>query len=243
MTPGSLPPLPFLVSSDTACLSHAARESIESLALEANDRYVIDLLEQENLCPYAKAGRERGATARFVHFAETDAAEPVARIFEETAASELEVVQVIFPLVEVEAQVFARFVNDVTEALNRREKRPVFASAALHPRLGFRRDTATGLISLFRHAPDPTLQWVRLSTLDNIYRGRKGGTSFVDLAKLGSVLEATPKRDLYEEIARANQETAERLGIDALEARLARLAEATEARYRAVLEAAGAVKR
>jgi len=235
VTRGQLAPLPFVLSEP---LSRAECESLERLALEANDRYVLDLLERENLCPYAKAGRERGATARFVHFAETDDAEPVARIFDETAASELEVVQVIFPLALVEAQVFARFVNDVTEALNRRQKRPVFASAALHAGLGFRRDTPTGLISLFRHAPDPTLQWVRLSTLDNIYRGRKGGTSFVDLSKLGSVLEATPKRDLYEEIARANQETAERLGIDALEARLARLAEETQARYRLALDEA-----
>jgi len=232
VTRGQLAPLPFVLGER---LSRAEQECVERLALDANDRYVIDLLERENLCPYAKAGRERGATARFVHFAETDDPEPVARVFEETAGSELEVVQVIFPLVEVEAQVFARFVNDITEALNRRRQRPVFASAALHPGLGFRRDTPAGLISLFRHAPDPTLQWVRLSTLDNIYRGRKGGTSFVDLSKLGSVLEATPKRDLYDEIARANQATAERLGIDALEARLARLAEATQARYRAAL--------
>lgn len=243
MTSARLAPLPFLLSSNTGCLSHAEKQSIERLALEANDRYVIDLLELENLCPYARAGRERGATARFVHFAETDEAEPVARVFDETVGSELEVVQVIFPLVDVEAQVFARFVNDVTEGLNRRQPRPVFASAALHPGLGFRRDTPTGLISLFRHAPDPTLQWVRLSTLDNIYRGRKGGTSFVDLSKIGSVLEAAPKRDLYDEIARANQATAERLGIDALEARLAGLAEETQARYRAVLDAAGALKR
>src|SRR5690606_34993653 len=128
---------------------------------------------------------------------------------------------------------------DVTEALNRRRERPVFASAALHPRLGYRRDTPTGLISLFRHAPDPTLQWVRLETLDNIYRGRKGGTSFVDLADLSRVLEAaTPKRDLYDEIARANQATAARLGIDALGERLTRLSDETQAKYRAVLDGA-----
>ena len=232
-----LAPLPFTLREP---LSPVERERIEALALEANDRYVIDLLERENLCPYARAGRERGATARFVHFADTADAEPVARIFGEVAPSGtgLEVVQVIFPLVQVEAAVFARFVNDVTEALNRREERPVFASAALHPGLGYRRESPTGLISLFRHAPDPTLQWVRLETLDNIYRGRKGGTSFVDLTKLAAVLEATPKRDLYDEIARANQATAERLGIDALEERLAASSQETQARYRAVFEGA-----
>lgn len=240
MTSGRLAPLPFALSER---LSLAERQRIETLALDANDRYVIELLERENLCPYAKAGRERGATARWVHFAEADDPEPIARIFAEAAPSELEVVQVIFPLLEVEAQVFARFVNDFTEALNRRRGRPVFASAALHPGLGYRRDTPAGLISLFRHAPDPTLQWVRLETLDNIYRGRKGGTSFVDLANLRGVLEATPKRDLYDEIARANQATAERLGIDALAERLARLSEETQAGYRAVLEGASAVTR
>ncbi|HEU5075916.1 MAG TPA: hypothetical protein VFU02_17100 [Polyangiaceae bacterium] len=232
--------MPFVLP---ARVSPAERQSIEALALTANDRYVLDLLERENLCPYAKAGRERGATARFVHFAETDDPDPIARIFEEAASSDLEVVQIIFPLVAIEAHVFARFVNDVTEALNRRRNRPVFASAALHPGLGYRRDTPAGLISLFRHAPDPTLQWVRLETLDNIYRGRKGGTSFVDLSNLSRVLEATPKRDLYEEIAHTNQATAERLGIDALAERLARLSEETQAGYQAVLQAAPPLKR
>ncbi|HEY6723612.1 MAG TPA: hypothetical protein VI197_06245 [Polyangiaceae bacterium] len=233
--PDPLIALPFVLRER---LSLVERERIQALALEANDRYVIDVLERENLCPYARVGRERGATSRSVHFAHTHDSEPIGRIFDEAASSALEVVQVIFPLVEVEAQIFARFVNDVTEALNRRRERPVFASAALHPGLGYRRDTPTGMISLFRHAPDPTLQWVRLETLDNIYRGRKGGTSFVDLANLSRVLEATPKRDLYDEIARANQTTAERLGIDALAQRLARLSEDTQAGYRAVLEGA-----
>lgn len=244
MTPGgpaSLPfTLPLAVSRRLALGSDGGavlQQRLEALALQANDRYVMDLLERENLCPYAKAGRERGATLRRVHFAVTDDLTPVARVFDEVAPSKLEVVQVIFPLVEVEAHVFARFVNEVTEALNRRQGRPVFASAALHPGLGYRRETATGLISLFRHAPDPTLQWVRLETLDNIYRGRKGGTSFVDLTNLSHLLEATtPKRDLYDEIARTNQATAERLGIDALAERLARLSDETQAAYRGVLE-------
>jgi hypothetical protein len=224
--------LPFALNH---ALSGAERERIEALALGANDRYVIDLLEAENLCPYARAGRERGATARWVHFAETNDSEPIARMFAEAVPSKLQVVQVIFPLVAVEAETFSRFVNDVTEALNQGCERPVFASAALHPRLGYRRETASGLISLFRRAPDPTLQWVRLETLNNIYRGRKGGTNFVDLANLRLMLEAPPKRDLYDEIVRTNQETAERLGIDRLADRLTQLREETQSQYREVL--------
>lgn len=234
---GRLASLPFSLEHP---VPESQRAAIEARALAANDRYVLDLLEKENFCPYARAGRERGRTERRVHFADTDSLAPIADIFADAVPRDVEVLQVIFPLVPVEPQAFSRFVNDVTDALNQTQPRPVFASAALHPHLPYRRETPAGLISLFRRAPDPTLQWVRLSTLDNIYRGRKGGTSFVDLNNVAAILEATNKRDLYEEIALANQSTAERLGIDWLDAHLAALANETQAAYRTILEAAGA---
>jgi hypothetical protein len=229
-----LAPLPFLLSS---AVPDGAREAIAAAALRANDRYVIDFLEEHNFCPYARAGRERGATERVVHFADSPDASAVAGVFERAAPGMVEVIQIIFPLVAVSAEDFSRFVNDVTEALNRTQERAVFASAALHPELPYRRDSATGLISLFRRAPDPTLQWVRLATLDNIYRGRKVGTSFVDLSNLRSVLDAPAKRDLYNEIAAANREAAEGLGIEAIEGRLRGLRDEAQREYRAILAA------
>jgi hypothetical protein len=101
--------------------------------------------------------------------------------------------------------------------------------------LNYRTDSAAALISLFRRAPDPTLQWVRLSALDSIYRGRKGGTNFVDLSHVAKLLGAPAKRDLYEEIARSNQATAERVGIQVLEHRLTELHQQTQAAYRRIL--------
>lgn len=230
---GRLESLPFALEVPVPASRRAA---IEAQALAANDRYVLGLLEKENLCPYARAGRERGRTERRVHFADTGALAPIAEAFADAAPRAVEVLQIIFPLVEVDPQVFSRFVNDVTESLNQTQPRPVFASAALHPDLPYRRDTPAGLISLFRRSPDPTLQWVRLSTLDNIYRGRKGGTSFVDLNNVAAILEATNKRDLYEEIALANQATAQRLGVDWVDAQLAALRHETQTAYRRILQ-------
>jgi len=224
--------LPFELGKQ---LSASERSAIETAALRANDGYVIDFLEKHGFCPYARAGRERGATARFVHFADTTSSERLREIFDSTRESDLEVVQIIFPLVDIEAAAFSRFVNESTDALNRELDKPVFASAALHPELSYRSDSATGLISLFRRAPDPTLQWVRLSALDAIYRGRKPGTSFVDLNNLAAVLEATPKRDLYDEIAQNNRATAEGLGVSAVEQHLGELYRQTQAHYASLL--------
>src|SRR5690606_9994305 len=199
--------LPFRVQPGLSALQ---RTRVEAAALRANDRYVIDFLEEHGLCPYARTGRERGLTARHVVIAELASIDRVVQVFEAAAASELQVVQVIFALAEVAPQEFARFVSELTEALNLRQPLPVFASAALHPELAYRTDSATGLISLFRCAPDPTLQWVRLESLYNFYRGRKGGTSFVDLGSVRDLFGEPQKRDLYQEIAHNNQQSAER---------------------------------
>ncbi len=228
----SLVQLPFLLGTE---VPPPKRPEIAAAALAANDRYVIEFLETHGFCPYARSGRERGATERRVHFADTADASAVVQAFEDIVQGDVEVLQIIFPLIEVEAATFSRFVYEVTEALNARQPRPVFASAALHPALAYKSDSATGLISLFRRAPDPTLQWVRLATLDNIYRGRKGGTSFIDPKKLGELLAAPAKRDLYDEIARNNQATAEELGLSIIETWLATLHSETQQAYRTIL--------
>lgn len=213
------------------------KAAVERIALSANDRYVQEFLEVHGLCPYAKAGRERGATARFVHFAETTSVAPLEEIFTRAAEGTLEVVQVIFPLVEVTAEDFSHFTNDITEFLNARFERPMFASAALHPELAFRSDSPNALIPLFRRTPDPTVQWVRLSTLDGIYEGRRGGTAFVDVTRMREFLSAPAGRDLYQEIAKTNQTTAEQLGVEAIVAQLGALRAEVLQGYRSVLGA------
>jgi hypothetical protein len=225
--------LPFRLSQT---LSAEQKLAIEGIALSANDRYVEEFLEAHGFCPYAKAGRERGVTARHVHFAETSLVGPLAAIFQSAAAGTLEVVQVIFPLVEVAAADFARFANDVTEYLNARFERPVFASAALHPELAFRTDSPNALIPLFRRTPDPTLQWVRLATLDGIYEGRRGGTAFVDVSKMREFMSVPAGRDLYQDIAQTNRASAERLGVERICSLLGQVRDDARKAYRAVLQ-------
>ena len=64
-------------------LSEAQKKALEAEALRANNRYVLGFLEEHNLYPYARAGRERGLTERVVHFAE-----PKPRPVEPAAAAE-----------------------------------------------------------------------------------------------------------------------------------------------------------
>jgi hypothetical protein len=80
------------------------------------------------------------------------------------------------------------------------------------------------------------MQWVRLSALDAIYEGRRGGTNFVDLSNVAAFLDEGRRRDLYAEIAEANQKQAQKLGFDELVARLQSFADEARRGYASVLE-------
>jgi hypothetical protein len=76
-------------------------------------------------------------------------------------------------------------------------------------------------VPFIRRTPDPTIQLVRVSSLERVREGFSDGTQFVDLralATLGASPETTlPLRD---RIARANLKTVERLGPEEVERRL-----------------------
>jgi hypothetical protein len=65
-----------------------------------------------------------------------------------------------------------------------------------------------------RRTPDPTLQFLRASVLENIRNGASQGTQFVNMASLDAALSGTGQPPLRERIARANMATAERVGFD-----------------------------
>jgi hypothetical protein len=112
----------------------------------------------------------------------------------------------------------------------------VLAFAALHPRLRYNADSAAALVPLFRRAPDPTIQWVRLDAIHAIYEGRDDDTRFVDLADAEAYVKSAPPRaSLYDRIADANAAEAARLGVARLEAMLAEISEDARRGYERIL--------
>lgn len=214
-------------------ISDAARARLEAEVHRVNDLYLVDFIEEHSFCPFARSGRQHGQTRRYVYYADTASVEPLLERMLEIAADPRQVVvQVVLPLVDVGPREWERFVKTLTDVGNgRMDGGPVLACAPLHPGLSYRPDNANTIIPLFRRAPDPTIQWVRLDGLAAIYEGREGDTRYVDPAKLDlAALEAAPK-PLYDRIADSNFSMAKRLGCPHIEKTLEGYAGVGRRRY------------
>jgi len=192
-----------------------ARLAIESLRV--NDRYLREFIEGSSFCPYARQGRRAGQTQRHVYIAETVDLAPLLRLFQEIAADPKQVVaQVIMPAIEVEPEAWRRFCLDLTEVGNASSSKPVLACAPLHPRLPFVEANMYGLVPLFRRAPDPTLQWVRLDGLEALYAGRGSDNQYLQVEDIESFIRRAqpPRPPLYDVVCKTNAAMAGRLTIE-----------------------------
>lgn len=213
------PPVPSIPGELLPSLDADTRRRVRAVALAANDRYVQAFLEQHSICPFSRGGRLQGATTRFVHFADSTDAMPIVELMAEVSRQpEKGVVQVILPMLSVAHDEFRQFCHDVTSAANSRlPAGETYAVAPLHPDLPYTDKNSYTIIPLFRRAPDPTIQWVRLDALESIYEGRSDKDIYVHPSEIEAYL-ARPKREpLYDKIAETNLKMAKRLGIAAVE--------------------------
>lgn len=214
--------------------SHTRRSAMTQIALSFNEQYNERFVEGQSLCPYAREGRKRGETQRFTHFQSGDDWGALVQLFLNIASDETQVVaQVIFPDLEIEAESWIEFCHHITR-LGHAARRggDVLANAALHPRLPYRSTSAYSLIPLFRRAPDPTIQWVRLDRLEKLYEGRAKGSTFVDPANLLSMLDRPAVKSLYDRVAEANLATVLGYGIERMESELSELYQDAQRAYR-----------
>lgn len=214
----------------------AQRLAAQQAALSANDAYLQRFIEGHNLCPYAREGRRRGETHRHVHFQTTTDIEQLLVLFEHCVADPTCVVmQVIFPDLQVDAAAWIAFCHRATKLCHLRLGGPdVMANAALHPCLPYHQATPYALIPLFRRAPDPTIQWVRLTHLEKLYEGRAKGSTFIDPAQIVDFLQAKVSKSLYDRVAETNQQTALEMGVENLEQQLHALYVDTQQHYRRI---------
>ncbi len=100
----------------------------------------------------------------------------------------------------------------------------VFAMAAFHPQGKFSSETAAQLVPLFRRAPDPTIQLVRFSLLDQVKAQRPTGKILFDGSAAGqAALAALGRPSISDEVAENNFSTTKRLGLAQIEAILAEI--------------------
>jgi len=204
----------------------------EALIQALHDRYLLEVVEDLGLCPFARRCREQGRVARPLFYADDDAAaaaalpdRAAARVAALSAAQpSLEVVLLTFvlprapdhPWRDVDAfEGLVRAVRDSYEA--RRPAGPRYYMVGFHPGLRApetrRAPTADGLVPLLRRTPDPVIQCIRADLLDQIRRQAQAAANarfMAEMARLGPEYAALASQaiqsdpELSADIARHN---------------------------------------
>jgi hypothetical protein len=193
-------------------------------AARLHRRYLVEIVEELGLCPWARRARLDGRLRQHVSLArEADAAlAETTEAVERVAADEgIDVAFVIFPSLEVSRRAFDDVTARVIEAEAARHPLGAvpFMIAAFHPDAPPDTKSAERLIPFLRRTPDPCLQLVRARVLDSVRERTPQGTQLVDIRHfdLDSAVEEVPLR---ERIARQNLDTARRVGLPELARRL-----------------------
>ncbi len=202
----------------------AASEPDRRLAAEAlrlNDRYLVEFVEPYGFCPYAEGARRSPELRRRILVAPTtDLTAATCGWLDEIAGDASAVVGIlVYPRFSGTLADFEKFLRSIRARQDDRGGSP-FVSALFHPLLKFAESTPQRLLTFFRRTPDPALQFVRYSVLDQLKRRVPTGKFFFDgsdksqaeLAKRGDQV------GLSERIARDNHARVTQEGIARLQA-------------------------
>ncbi len=219
-------------------LSELQARALEREALRVYGRYQRELVEAYALCPWALKAREEGHVQ--VRALLSDDLASVGELVEELAnLPEVHVGLIVLPLSGRGRAAHERFVAGAVRAHAQvHDGRPLLAMAAFHPDADPDLGSPARLVSFIRRSPDPTIQLVRLSILEDLRRPFDRGTGYVDTSNLAAVealLAAPAKRPLHERIAQSNLDTVERVGVSTFEARLADIRRDRDASYAKIL--------
>lgn len=188
--------------------------------LRINGRFTHEVVEAYDVCPYARGARVEGTAIREVVLHDGLDVEPslevIARL--EQDPRHLEVVQVIYPRLEVTPREFEHFNARLRDAHAARVKQPVFVHAVFHPDYPCDMRSPDALVMFFRRSPDPMIQLVRFATLQSVRKSSDRGTVVWDPANFDFANPPPPPPpSVPEKIGRANYERVMRDGAEKLE--------------------------
>jgi hypothetical protein len=213
----------------------------EALAREAKRlfrRYTVEVVEGLNMCPWAETARRRSQVSESVDLAvapDVAAGAAWARRLGEDPA--VEIGFLIGPRVKATRAEFVAHVQAVRDAYARAPGRGGvrMAMVAFHPEPEPEPANALAIINLIRRCPDPTIQAIRLSTLEELRQRDNTGKRFMPMrAALALPLDAPVRRPLHEVVAEANEQTVARLGVDEMVAILEAIHRDRAVTYRAL---------
>ncbi|MBK8693938.1 MAG: DUF1415 family protein [Deltaproteobacteria bacterium] len=197
-------------------------EALEREAKRLFRRYTVEIVEGLDMCPWAETARRRSQVSESVELsALPDPADGAAWARRLGETPSVEIGFLIHPRVKLSRKEFVAYVEAVRAAYAKDPGRRgvLMAMVAFHPEPEPDTTTALSLINFIRRCPDPTIQAIRLSTLEELRQRDGTGKRFMPMsAALALPLDAPAKRPLHEVVTDANQQTVERLGVAHVEA-------------------------
>lgn len=164
------------------------------------ERYVVEVVERHELCPWARATRERGELAVGILWGTPSVDDWVAEAGRLLAAPAARVAIVVAPELAIARAALGAVRDAVASRIS-------WAGVAeFHPDAALDLATPARLVPFLRRSPDPLLQLVPLALLDAV----RGAPPAADRARQAAMLvghAAPPRRELTAQIAAANHAT------------------------------------
>ncbi|GAB4526614.1 MAG: hypothetical protein Tsb0020_44330 [Haliangiales bacterium] len=235
-----------------ARLDGAVASALERECRRVYSRYVIEVVEAFNLCPWAKRARLDGRVRPEVMLdQEPTPGQILARIEQAFVAPEgavrVDIVLILLPRLLWDRRSFHHFVERVRTGhaeIHRHRERggpPTWAMADFHPDAEPDTQNANRLVAFLRRSPDPTIQVVRRQALDEVRGEEQQGTVFAspDMLNLADLGKLPPSPEpLHERVAAANLSTVERVGVERVAAVLDAIRADRDRAYTCVLGSA-----
>jgi hypothetical protein len=174
------------------------------------DRYLVEIVEYYDLCPWARTSRTDGELAVEILWGTPTVEEWVAASARAFASSEIRVAMLVAP----ELKITRTELHDVRDRVAKRADS--LGIAEFHPAATFDAQTPARLVPFLRRSPDPLLQCVPLSLLDQV-RGPpltvERSAQIAMLVKAGGIHAVKPP--IADRIASANHARVSQLELEA----------------------------
>lgn len=211
---------------------------LEREVLRINARYLDEVVERFDLCPWAKSVRNTARLYRAVYLGAANEPELQAEVSKDielfAADGEAEIGLLIFPNQADGASAFRAFVGTLEKAhaeAHPRHDIPL-AMASFHPDAEADLSSPARLVSFIRRSPDPTIQLVRRDAMAKVREGPGGGSVFAEsLDAFMPLMGQKAKLSVSDSIAKNNLETVVGVGVGALEAIFQDIAEDRKRSY------------
>lgn len=215
-----------------------AESDLKAEVLRINERYLVEVVECFDLCPWARSVRNTARLYRHVYLAEADSPALQHTLADDIEAfaknSQLEIGLLIFPRLRVDPSAFRAFVSTLESGHASQHPRHdiPLAMASFHPCADADLSSPARLVAFIRRAPDPTIQLVRRDAMSKVREGGGGGSVFAEsLDAFGPLMGQKARLSVSDGIAKTNLETVERVGVASVEAILRDIAEDRERSY------------